>query len=188
MLFSFAVGDSCLFFLSHQPFNYSSPDVFLLVFAWLIILTKLHYLTLVSVELRLFFFLPRQFLLNYRDCFEFWSCPPACLQSLLAWCSLPGQSVCFLCHQPSCGWKHQLVLDLGWIPLEDASVEPRQSVLKEQCPAHRWSSQQWWSYLQAAHVSPCIPGYILGMSHQRCLKSLFLLPFLLVLTCCHRKK
>lgn len=51
-------------FLSHQPFYYSSPDVFLLVFAWLAILTKLHYLTLVPVELRPLFcsgFFPDRF-------------------------------------------------------------------------------------------------------------------------------
>lgn len=157
-------------FLSHQLFNCSSPDVVLLfipylVFAWLIILTKLHYLTLVLLELCLFFF-PSLHLLNYQVCFEFWSCPSACLQSLSAWCSLPGQLACFLCHQPSCRWKHQLVLDLGWAPLENDSVEPPQSVLKEQCPIHRWSSQQCWSYLGAAQASPCIPGFIVGMSHQ----------------------
>lgn len=68
-----------IFFLSHQPFNYSSPDVVLffipyLVFAWLIILTKLHYLMLVLVELCLFFFFfspSRLQLLNFQDCFEF---------------------------------------------------------------------------------------------------------------------
>lgn len=48
-------------FSSHQPFNYSSPVVVLLfipylVFAWLIILTKLHYLTLVLLELSPFLF------------------------------------------------------------------------------------------------------------------------------------
>lgn len=53
MLFTFAIGDSCFFIPS--TLNYS-PDVVLLfipylVFAWLIILTKLHYLTLVLVEL-----------------------------------------------------------------------------------------------------------------------------------------
>lgn len=108
-----------------------------------------------------FFFFYRLLLLNYRDCFEFLS---SCMLAVsLAWCSLPGQSACFLCHQPSHGWKQQLV---GWVPLEDASVGSSQSVLIEQCPVPGWSSQQWWSHLQTAQASPCIPGYVMGMCHQ----------------------
>ena len=183
------------FFLSHWPFSHSSPELFLLfiphlVFAWLIILTKSHYLTLVLVELCPFFF--RLLLLKCQHCFEFWSCPPACLQPLSAWCSLQRQSACFLCHQPRCGWKHRVVSELGWVLVEPTSVRSSQSVLKDQRPVHRWSSQQWCTHLQVAQSSPCVPSCVMEMSRETLsevsLKSFFLLPFLQVLVPCRGKQ
>jgi len=61
------------FFLPPWPFSCSSPELLLLfiphlVFAWLIVLPKSHYLTLVLVELRPFIF--QLFLRKCRDCFE----------------------------------------------------------------------------------------------------------------------
>lgn len=196
LLFTFATDDLCLIFfipLTFQPFFsrtfpafHSSSSICLVNYSYQIALPHACPCWTASC----FFF--RLLLLKCQDCFEFWSCPPTCLQSLSAWCSLQRQSACFLCHQPSRGWKYRAVSDLGWVPVEPASVRSSQSVLKEQRPVHRWSSQQWCTRLQVAQSSPCIPSCVMGMSRETLsemsLKSLFLLPFLQVLVPCGRKK